>query len=445
MLFAGDNVEVQPTPGGPWLTATVVEADATVAAVWCPSLGMRLHFGHDSPEIRKMKIGEHHRACLLCASALHGTVVGRKTRHGHECIRVACDVCGLVQHIAPPTAAELSAYYEREYRVEHGVLPMLNDGVTIYPEDPRYPAVLDRRAANQATAISESLGVAAGAHLVEIGCGDGRIAAAMQSKGYRVLGIEPDIAMRETASGRGVEVARDFDLGDEHFEPRLFDGAYMIHSLEHMRDPLRTLRFVRQVTKPSGWIYVEVPDVFNPYGGLEDWFFQWPHVVDFSAPTLIASLLAAGWVDVGAQQVGNVLVARARRPFEPSLATTDAALDDAGARGSEAVVASLRAYERRTRLEGAYRAFLGGRDDGLDDLRAAISEILQEGAEAYDVLTKLQATLLKVAALEGAEEPSAEDDLEGRGYAAGWAAAALSYSQVVGHVLNASKSWEVFR
>jgi SAM-dependent methyltransferase len=47
----------------------------------------------------------------------------------------------------------------------------------------------------------------------------------------------------------------------------------MLHVLEHLHDPLGALVKIRDWLVPGGRLYIEVPNVYQPYGSLEGNFF----------------------------------------------------------------------------------------------------------------------------------------------------------------------------
>ena len=64
--------------------------------------------------------------------------------------------------------------------------------------------------------------------------------------------------------------------------------------LEHFHDPLSQLVRLRGLLAPEGKLLIEVPNVVQPYGLLEENFFQNVHLVSFSPNTLAAMCQRAG-------------------------------------------------------------------------------------------------------------------------------------------------------
>lgn len=105
-----------------------------------------------------------------------------------------------------------------------------------------------------------------GASVVDVGCYDGGLLAALAGRGARrVRGIErdPDAARKAAARGLDVSIA---DLDDAAWPDALggerFDRVLLVDVIEHVVDPRATLdRIVERVLAPGGRIVVSVPNV----------------------------------------------------------------------------------------------------------------------------------------------------------------------------------------
>ena len=129
--------------------------------------------------------------------------------------------------------------------------------------------------------------------MLDIGCGEGTQMVAAQADGWQVVGTElhPDALRR-----LGLSVFRDLtELPDQP----AFDCITLWHSLEHMRDPLSTIRAARARLSRHGVLLLAVPD----NGGLQAKLFgkHWlhldvpRHLYHFGRPSLTALLKAAGF------------------------------------------------------------------------------------------------------------------------------------------------------
>lgn len=103
------------------------------------------------------------------------------------------------------------------------------------------------------------LPVSEGGRLLDIGCGDGRFLAFMQSLGWSCEGLDPDPVAVNRARRRSVDVR----LG--HFDastyPRAsFDAVTAAHVIEHVIDPTRFLANCKRVLKPGGRLVIVTPN-----------------------------------------------------------------------------------------------------------------------------------------------------------------------------------------
>ena len=97
--------------------------------------------------------------------------------------------------------------------------------------------------------------------LLDIGCGSGEFMKKMRTHGWDVVGMEPDqqAAARLTQS-EGVAVYSSFSeitLG----EASPFDFVVLSHVIEHVPDPIQTLRELRKYMGRNGRLIVTTPNI----------------------------------------------------------------------------------------------------------------------------------------------------------------------------------------
>ena len=92
-----------------------------------------------------------------------------------------------------------------------------------------------------------------GSRVVDLGCGDGRLLAALaQHNGCRGLGIEVDERAVCGAIGRGVAVLKlDLDAGLPDLPDDAFDYAVLSQTLQQVKHPKRVLEEMRRVAPRS--------------------------------------------------------------------------------------------------------------------------------------------------------------------------------------------------
>jgi 2-polyprenyl-3-methyl-5-hydroxy-6-metoxy-1,4-benzoquinol methylase len=118
--------------------------------------------------------------------------------------------------------------------------------------------------------------------VLDVGCASGYLARALiDGLGCTVAGVESDPEAAEKA--RDVVqplVVGDLDLLDlaEELEPASFDVVVFGDVLEHLRDPVRTLRQARALLAPGGYVVISIPNVAHGDLGLSllrgDWTYR---------------------------------------------------------------------------------------------------------------------------------------------------------------------------
>lgn len=96
---------------------------------------------------------------------------------------------------------------------------------------------------------------------LEIGCGSGTFLGLLKHHGWQVAGVE--LSARAAAAAKeklGVDVFVG-PLEAAGFAADSFDYIHMSHVIEHLPDPVQSLREVRRLLKPGGEVYIETPNI----------------------------------------------------------------------------------------------------------------------------------------------------------------------------------------
>ncbi len=230
---------------------------------------------------------------------------------------VQCTDCALAYLPEVPTAAQIEGEFEwqasfareRWQRWQHNPLTRLYTFALMLLKPSRAGRAL-RRIRRRAPA----------GRLLDVGCGDGRLAALALRAGYDALGIELSPRMAAKAAGRlGRERVLVGRLEDAALPPASFDVVTAISYLEHDPQPAALLARLHALLRPGGALFIKVPNYASLLRRLRGarWSgYRWPeHVQYFTPQTLTGLVRAAGFevCEVRAHPLGDNLWLAARR------------------------------------------------------------------------------------------------------------------------------------
>lgn len=129
----------------------------------------------------------------------------------------------------------------------------------------KYQTDVDLTRRNSSHTLLHELAVASGRpglSILEVGCSSGYLGASLVAKGHRVTGIEPDPVAAAAAARVLSSVWRGGleDFLDTHPDAR-FDVLLLGDVLEHMIDPVATLRRALVHLAPGGSVAISLPNV----------------------------------------------------------------------------------------------------------------------------------------------------------------------------------------
>jgi 2-polyprenyl-3-methyl-5-hydroxy-6-metoxy-1,4-benzoquinol methylase len=98
----------------------------------------------------------------------------------------------------------------------------------------------------------------AGGVVVDVGCGAGRLRAALGKRPTRYVGVD---AVRYEGFPRGVEFRQaDLDREGVPLEDGTADVAVALETIEHLENPRRLMRELTRIARPGGTILVSTPN-----------------------------------------------------------------------------------------------------------------------------------------------------------------------------------------
>ena len=199
---------------------------------------------------------------------------------------VICTNCGLSYLNPRWTKEKYLKFYKEEYDKYYRPNLAANDKVTDAASNP----ILNR--IKQFNLYENNA-----SHILDIGSGEGNNLKAIRQiyEEADLYAIEPSPDAQTMLKNDGVEIL-DHDVdGDWDRETRgKFDLIVMRHVLEHMMDPVASLRKIAASLTENGIFYVAVPNCLNPTSELESKWFRVVHTYYFNKYTLSNSLKKAG-------------------------------------------------------------------------------------------------------------------------------------------------------
>jgi len=140
-----------------------------------------------------------------------------------------------------------------------------------------------------------------GARFLDFGCGSPYFLAAVADAGWTAIGADFSPAVIDRVRAAGFEAHLVDDIVPALRTDRV-DLVRMSHVLEHLYDPIASLRQLREVLRPGGLVHVAIP---NPAGmssvvfGRHWWSLEPRHVVQYPPERLRAVLERAGFDVLG--------------------------------------------------------------------------------------------------------------------------------------------------
>jgi SAM-dependent methyltransferase len=219
--------------------------------------------------------------CLLCGSS-HRTLVveAPDIQSGLVFAVVCCQDCGLCYTNPRPSQQTIGQFYPTQYRPHRAGRKPGQRRKHIYREHQPLPLHGQGR-------------------LLDVGCGAGKFLYAMHCAGWQVTGIDASAAAVDTVRRSLGLRAFQGTLPHNELQDASLDLITMMHSLEHVHQPLEVLRAAFRLLVPGGKLVVAVPNIdslaFRWFGS--KWYaLDLPrHLTHFTPRTLTLMVEDAGF------------------------------------------------------------------------------------------------------------------------------------------------------
>jgi 2-polyprenyl-3-methyl-5-hydroxy-6-metoxy-1,4-benzoquinol methylase len=129
---------------------------------------------------------------------------------------------------------------------------------------------------------------------LDVGCSTGFVVEAARDAGWDAAGIDLNPSAIEFGRARGLDL-RTVALEESGFEPATFDAVSLFDVLEHLLDPVRTLRACTRLLRSGGIVFLYVPNYDSASRLLmgKDAHFIWPtHHLNYYTPATIRDVMA---------------------------------------------------------------------------------------------------------------------------------------------------------
>lgn len=201
-------------------------------------------------------------------------------------LALRCKRCGVIYLSPRPTADSLPCIYPANYHA-------FNFSAARFGFAFKARCWIDTR-----RVLSAAHGLGEAARILDVGCGDGfhlRLLREFGRPGWRLEGVDAD--PRAVAAAR--KFGLDVHLGDVHdIELPLssYDLILLIMTVEHLADPLDTLRRIRELLRPGGRLLLITDNTstlhFSVFGRRHWGGFHFPRHWSLFGPLSLRALMA---------------------------------------------------------------------------------------------------------------------------------------------------------
>ena len=172
----------------------------------------------------------------------------------HSGLQVAhCRACGLYARRDAPAPRALALFYEREYNRRFAAE---QSGMRDNLQAHALRRIESRLSSHDH--LSDGRPGTKG-HLIDVGCGNGRLLELAKQAGWTVMGLDPSADTDGKHQVGGIEIRRaSWPLMD--ISGNSADAIVFLNVLDHLSDPFTALQAAWRVLRPGGVLYIRVPN-----------------------------------------------------------------------------------------------------------------------------------------------------------------------------------------
>ena len=215
-----------------------------------------------------------------------GIIITDRDRYCLPVRTYLCTSCGTLRTSPRLDEPSLSAFYEQDYR-------------SIYVGNPQAPDEFFEQQKIHGVSISEfvwkTIKPEKDLTVFDVGCGAGGTLIPFKNLGCKVFGCD----LGSQYLHRGISAGLTLEHGGvaSLYQYGKADLVILSHVLEHFPQPLETLKNISEGMSENGYLYIEVPGIFNIHNAYKDplLYFQNAHFYHFTLSTLTFLLQQAGF------------------------------------------------------------------------------------------------------------------------------------------------------
>ena len=181
-----------------------------------------------------------------------------------------CRSCGHIFVANPPSEEQVRAFYSEFCYFEDNYN---HQGIASIEAEDQWNDWLNARLSALSNCLPKGFTEGKQLDILEIGCLEGRLLAALRNQGHSVHGS--DVNAEVAGVGRTL-FDLDIQLGDFldcTYAPASLDLVVSFHSFEHMLEPLVCLEKVETLLRPGGHVLLELPANDSEYENLQHLHF----------------------------------------------------------------------------------------------------------------------------------------------------------------------------
>lgn len=193
------------------------------------------------------KHGGEHRNCMVCHTPFRYQERYKDIERAHGLYNLLiCPKCRFGKTDPSPTDKHLSDLYSSRIYRDHGsrFMPLVERSIRVFR---KFRQKRIERFARKG-------------RILDIGCGRGEFLSFLKERGWEAIGLE----LNEETSWHARNVfgldIRTGSLVNAQFEDIYFDVITLWHVLEHLPDPVQTIKDCRRILKPGGLLVIAAPN-----------------------------------------------------------------------------------------------------------------------------------------------------------------------------------------